>query len=229
MGCGMTASTEDTMASNQFDALARDLSQTRSRRHVVAVLGSGLVAAVVGTRWSAAAAQGNAAAAKACQQGGYATKVRGEGPRQGQGFQTVGECVSYVAQGGTLASPTLGSSRCDVVGTYNPSTRLPSFLDLDLSSCDMGGLNLTGADLSGADLSDADLSGANLNYANLNAAELSGADLNGASLVRADLAFADLTGATLTGAVLDEALWRNTTCPDGTNSDANGGTCLGHV
>jgi len=34
----------------------------------------------------------------------------------------------------------------------------------------------------------------------------------------------DLSTADLTGAV-----WINTRCPDGTNSDANGGTCIGHL
>ena len=43
---------------------------------------------------ASAAAQGYSAAAKGCQQGGYAIKVRGEGPRKGESFQNVGECVS---------------------------------------------------------------------------------------------------------------------------------------
>lgn len=227
------------MHSDRFDALARDIARTRSRRQVVAALGSGMIAAVLGARLSAVAAQGNAAAAKACQQGGYATKVRGDGPLKGQGFQTVGECVSYVAHGGTLATPLLGGSSCDVVNSYDPSTRQPSLADLDLSSCDLSNRDLSGADLShasliggylpGANLSSADLSGANLNFANLNSADLRAANLDGASLVSANLAYADLTGATLTGAVLDKAIWASTTCPDGTKSDAHGATCVGHL
>ena len=44
---------------------------------------------------------------------------------------------------------------------------------------------------------------------------------------------ADLTGANLTGAALDYVIWSatntwsGTTCPDGSNSDTNGGTCIG--
>ena len=45
-----------------------------------------------------------------------------------------------------------------------------------------------------------------------------------------------LSGATLetgksstVGAVLTGVTWDNTTCPDGTNSDVNGGTCEGHL
>ena len=44
------------------------------------------------------------------------------------------------------------------------------------------------------------------------------------SLSGADLSGADLSGANLSGAVLS-AIWNNTTCPDGTNSDDNGDTC----
>jgi hypothetical protein len=41
---------------------------------------------------------------------------------------------------------------------------------------------------------------------------------------------ADLTGADLRGATgLESATWVNTICPDGTNSDNNGATCLGHL
>jgi hypothetical protein len=49
---------------------------------------------------------------------------------------------------------------------------------------------------------------------------------------------ANLTNATLRGARTSRpdlvpqqwggVVWSNTTCPDGTNSNANGGTCLGH-
>jgi uncharacterized protein YjbI with pentapeptide repeats len=55
--------------------------------------------------------------------------------------------------------------------------------------------------------------------ANLINADLSGADLSGA----------DLSGADLSGASLFGVIWSNTTCPDSTNSDDNGGTCEGHL
>jgi uncharacterized protein YjbI with pentapeptide repeats len=43
-------------------------------------------------------------------------------------------------------------------------------------------------------------------------------------MIRAYLFRANLTGANLTG-----VLWSNTTCPDGSNSKDNIGTCIGHL
>ncbi len=61
-------------------------------------------------------------------------------------------------------------------------------------------------------------------------ADLRGADLTGVKLDGADLSDADLTAARLDGASLRAVVWRNTTCPDGTNSDRNNpATCLGHL
>ncbi len=98
-----------------------------------------------------------------------------------------------------------------------------------LSGANLSGANLNGAILTGADLSSANLSGANLNSANLTSADLSGAQLSGANLNSANLTSADLSAATVTGANFNKVTWSNTTCPDGTNSDADGGTCTGHL
>jgi hypothetical protein len=94
-----------------------------------------------------------------------------------------------------------------------------------------------GADIGDCELSHADLTGAQLVSANLAYAHLFGADLNGAVLVHADLFAAYLTSADLTsanlkdanliGADLTGAIWSNTTCPDGTNSDTHANTCVG--
>jgi uncharacterized protein YjbI with pentapeptide repeats len=82
----------------------------------------------------------------------------------------------------------------------------------NLEHAQIGGLgDLTAADLRGADLSDATISGIGA---------LTGADVRGASL----------RGATVSGLdVLKFARYFDTTCPDGTNSNRNGGTCAGHL
>ena len=69
-------------------------------------------------------------------------------------------------------------------------------------------------------------------YPDLASCELSGADLYGANLAGANLTGANLTepwNPVLHEAILDAVTWDNTTCPDGTNSDSNGGTCEGHL
>lgn len=92
--------------------------------------------------------------------------------------------------------------------------------DLGGIALDLSGVDLADSNLRGADLSSADLSAANLDNADLRDADLGNADLTGADLTDADLTGAELTGATTTGAT-----WDNTTCPDGGNSDDNGGSC----
>ena len=86
----------------------------------------------------------------------------------------------------------------------------------DLSCVDLGGFNLAGADFKGDDLSGSYMSGADLSNANLRSADLSGADLSNADLRNADLGDAGLIGP---------VTWSDTTCPDRSNSDDNGGSC----
>jgi streptogramin lyase len=90
-----------------------------------------------------------------------------------------------------------------------------------LQDAQLENIRLIGASLQGVRLQDALLGNAQLQYAHLTAAYLQGADLSGANLTGADLTGAKLQGATLTGVV-----WSNTTCPDGTNSDNDVGTCV---
>jgi hypothetical protein len=125
------------------------------------------------------------------------------------------------------AVPSTTQQNCAVIGPY-----------ANLQGCNLTNKNLTSANLSHANLSNANLSGAALTYADLSYANLSsaalettnlvGADLVGADLAGAFLGFANLSGAALYGADLMGVTWINTTCPDGTNSDSHGGTCIGH-
>ena len=50
---------------------------------------------------------------------------------------------------------------------------------------------------------------------------LTGTDLTGADLLGATTGFWEPEG-------IEDAIWGATTCPDGTNSDPNAGTCRGH-
>ena len=66
--------------------------------------------------------------------------------------------------------------------------------------------------------------GANFRYA-----DLRGADLTGANMTHVDLFGADLTGANLSGAILHFVNWAFAICPDGTDSNENGNTCLNNL
>lgn len=123
----------------------------------------------------------------------------------------------------------------------------------DLSYCNLKGAtldadyalyvsNVTGANLSGATLSGYEaLASSTVNGAKatisgagaLAAASMIGANLRGATITGNTLNSADLTGTNLNRAqisapALHDAYYSNTTCPDGSNSDNNGGTCVGH-
>jgi uncharacterized protein YjbI with pentapeptide repeats len=112
----------------------------------------------------------------------------------------------------------------------------------DLSGADLSrmvGVNVgaNGASFAGARVSDVDVSGGTFTDADFRGADLRRTSLSALSspvgslpmdLSRADFSDADLTGARFTNANLTDVVWSNTTCPDATNSDANGGTCLGH-
>jgi uncharacterized protein YjbI with pentapeptide repeats len=110
---------------------------------------------------------------------------------------------------------------------------------IDWHGCDLTDANLRNAGLESANLSGANLFAAHLIDANLSGTDFTGADLTnsefqGAELTNADLTNANLTNANLTGAVFSNTdvtgvTWNNTICPDGTNSDNDGGTCEGHL
>ena len=86
---------------------------------------------------------------------------------------------------------------------------------------DLSGANLSGTDLSWSDFTDSTMVAANLAGTNLTGGDFAGVNLNGANLTGANLGGADIIVATnVTGVI-----WSNTTCPDKTNSDNDGGTC----
>jgi hypothetical protein len=127
--------------------------------------------------------------------------------------------ATYSGSGNFLgsASPIL----TQVVTAPPPPPQIPC---KKLAGCNLSGLNLSNANLVGGDLQ-----GANLLQANLSGADLSGANLQSDNLMEANLSGANLSGANLKGTNLDNVTWGNTTCPDGTNSDNDGGTCVGNL
>ncbi len=145
-----------------------------------------------------------------------------------------------VLTGANLTSATLSNSNLNDANFENANLTkanltLVNLNGANLTLVDLNGANLTGAILTDADLTSATLEGANLTLVNLSGANLSSANLSDASLALVDLSGANLSGATLTGATglkattLKTVVWSNTTCPDGTNSNNDGGSCVGHL
>jgi outer membrane protein assembly factor BamB len=87
-----------------------------------------------------------------------------------------------------------------------------------------GSRNLKNSNLSGCYLPSASLAGANATGANLSGAYLAGANLSSVNFTQANL-----RGAVLTDANVSGVKWLQTTCPDGTLSNNNGVTCVGHL
>jgi Pentapeptide repeats (8 copies) len=84
------------------------------------------------------------------------------------------------------------------------------------------------------DLSDSNGSRGVHNYSNFILTNFTNASLGDAQALDSDFrganfTGADLSGADFTGANFATAIWSNTTCPDGTNSNDNSGTCIGHL
>jgi uncharacterized protein YjbI with pentapeptide repeats len=94
-------------------------------------------------------------------------------------------------------------------------SRMPG---IDLACCDLAAGTFSSVGFGNAVMTDTNLAGANLSSASLYNVDLSNADLTGA----------DMTGANWFDSTVTGVVWSNTTCPDGSNSDTNGGTCCGH-
>lgn len=93
-------------------------------------------------------------------------------------------------------------------------------------------VNFSGADMRGAHFHRANLTDVNFTGVNLSKGPISSgvpARFFSAVLTNANFTNTNLLNAIgFTTATLINPIWSNTTCPDGTNSDANGGTCIGH-
>ena len=135
-----------------------------------------------------------------------------------QGANLAGTDLAHITSGGVTGTPASLPTGWGIGGGYlmGPGVGL-SFTDLS------GVGSFPAADLTAADFYDSDLSGGDLT----SVTSLEGADLAYADLSGANLTGEDLTGATLAYATLAGVIWSNTTCPDGSNSDAHGGTCVG--
>ena len=159
----------------------------------------------------------------------------------GRGTAAKGTIFTNASPDCTYTGPWANIANCNLAGA--------DLAGLDLESIWMRGANLTGADLSGDNLRGVEANPVTLINANLTNTEIIG-NLAGSNLAGADLAGATMeaevdgvnftdanftnanTGDTIEdtgfGATVTGAIWDNTICPDLTNSNGDGGTCVGH-
>jgi hypothetical protein len=124
-------------------------------------------------------------------------------------------------------------SRYQSNGTYNlAGANLKGVYlgGINLAKVNMSNANLSGVSFNGANLAGANLTSSNLTGDDFTAAILAGASLSGTNLTNANLTQANLSGAAgAAGSNLKGVAWAATTCPDGTTSDGDGGTCVNNL
>jgi uncharacterized protein YjbI with pentapeptide repeats len=126
--------------------------------------------------------------------------------------------------GATLSDANLSQANMPVSNFSDVDLDGADLWDAILTDVQLAGSNLSGSNLSDTHLADTKMSDDNLTSANMQSAYLAGTDLEGADLSDADMSGAFVTGENLTGVV-----WSNTICPDGTNSNNDGGTCANNL
>lgn len=144
------------------------------------------------------------------------------------------------AQGGDFHLATLTGMQMSGTTFEAANFQGINFSDVNVYGAAFGsGSNLTGTDFTGA-------YALNNLLLNFDTADLTGADFSGSGHILTNARFyqAIVTGANFTdvrfedsnlyqtdfsGAILTGATWSNTTCPDNTNSNTNGNTCIGHL
>lgn len=93
-----------------------------------------------------------------------------------------------------------------------------------LASTDISGVIFKGSHMQQSSFNDSNLSNADFTSAILYQSFFQNTNLTNVNFTNADLTGSDLNTATLTGVT-----WSNTTCPDGTNSNSHGNTCISHL
>jgi uncharacterized protein YjbI with pentapeptide repeats len=113
---------------------------------------------------------------------------------------------------------------------YFADLRYASFTSSAMTGTRFGDATLHGSAFTDDDLTNAEFYSSDLERVEFNGATLVNAKFAGAKFPLTAFIDSDLTGASFAGdADLSTTLWVNTICPDGTNSDSHGSTCVGHL
>jgi hypothetical protein len=128
-------------------------------------------------------------------------------------------------------SPTgTPSVRCDLSGRsfFNGQLRDNNYDDCLFIATQARGAHFDNSSLRRTDFTNANLQNACLCNVDLTDADLTNADLSGTWIFDSNLLDAITTGVVFDSTPGYTTLWSNSICPDGTNSDNNGDSCVGH-
>ena len=174
------------MDDRRFDAIARSLGTSRSRRGAL-----GLLAGAAGL---------GLAGADAKRRKGKGKGKHGRGGKAHLAEQSA-VCAAAGSRTCTLAQAKPGAilSNCNYAGAslYTHALNAANLTKASLADADLSGANLAGANLSRACLAGADLTLASLRGTNLTKVDLTGADLRGANLRGSNVKPAQLATATV--------------------------------
>ena len=208
------------MDDRRFDAIARSLGTTRSRRGAL-----GLLAGAAGLGLAGADAK---------------RRHKGKKGKHAKPAAQSAVCAAAGSKACTVAQAKPGAvlkdcsyAAADLSGKALNATNLSkaSLAGANLSGANLAGANLASACLAGADLSGANLRGTSLSGADLTGANICGADLRGSNVKPAQLATATLCCATIlpdnkpAGCPAGTACCDGAHCVDTQNDPANCGAC----
>jgi uncharacterized protein YjbI with pentapeptide repeats len=126
--------------------------------------------------------------------------------------------------GADLSAANLGQANMTFIDLAGSDLANANMFDSILSDATLSNATATNVDLDEARMTDAKILNANLTGSELEYVDLDGANLDGTNLTNADL-----TGALLASTQITGVIWSNTICPDGSNSDREGGTCANNL
>ena len=196
------------MDEQRFDAIARSLGTSRSRRGAL-----GLLAGAAGLGLAGADAKRR--------------RKHGKGKQAHPAAQSA-VCAAAGSKSCTVAQAKPGAvlKDCDYAGAslYTRALNAANLTRASLADADLSGANLAGANLSSTCLTGADLTLASLRGASLSGADLTGADLRGADLRGSNVKPAQLATATVDcGTILPDN--KPGSCPPRTTCVAGACVC----
>lgn len=96
-------------------------------------------------------------------------------------------------------------------------------------NADFTSANFSNAVIDGINLSNADFTGANLTATDFRVVYGGSSVIQNTNFTNSNFTNTNLAGVDFSSTVRTGAIWNNTICPDGTNSDSHGNSCEGHL